>query len=76
MELLETVDSAKRVLLTATPFRRDRQTLPGRMVYHYPLSNAMEERLYQPLSLTEVSTYRADDPDRKLAATAAVAIQS
>lgn len=71
MELLETVDSAKRVLLTATPFRRDRQTLPGRMVYHYPLSNAMEERLYQPLSLTEVSTYRADDPDSKLAVAAA-----
>ncbi|USZ70036.1 DEAD/DEAH box helicase family protein (plasmid) [Halorussus salilacus] len=71
MELLEAVDSAKRVLLTATPFRRDRQTLPGRMVYHYPLSNAMEEQLYQPLSLTEVSTYRADDPDRKLATMAA-----
>ncbi|ELZ06192.1 hypothetical protein C482_00180 [Natrialba chahannaoensis JCM 10990] len=71
MELLESVNSAKRVLLTATPFRRDRQTLPGRMVYHYPLSNAMEERLYQPLSLTEVSTHRADDPDSKLAAEAA-----
>lgn len=67
MDLLETFNSAKRVLLTATPFRRDRRALPGRLVYHYPLDNAIEDGLYQPLSLREVSTRDTSDPDRILA---------
>lgn len=59
-QLVDVYSDAKQVLLTATPFRRDRQTLPGRLVYHYPLSNAIEENLYEPLSLQRVSTREAD----------------
>lgn len=32
--------NAKFVFLTATPFRRDRKTIPGRMAYYYPVSKA------------------------------------
>lgn len=71
MDLLENFESAKRVLLTATPFRRDRRTLPGRLVYHYPLGNAMNDGLYQPLSLHSVDTRRANEPDKRLAEAAA-----
>jgi len=76
MDLLETFDRAKRVLLTATPFRRDRQTLPGRLVYHYPLNNAMQDGLYQPLALRSVSTRNASESDEILAETAREALTS
>lgn len=66
MDLLRAFDSSKRVLLTATPFRRDRRTLPGKLVYHYPLDNAMEDGLYQPLSLRDVSTRNVAEPDETL----------
>lgn len=58
--LVDAHRDANQVLLTATPFRRDRQTLPGRLVYHYPLSNAIEENLYQSLSLQTVPARGAD----------------
>ena len=58
--LVDAYQDAYQVLLTATPFRRDRQTLPGRLAYHYPLSNAIEKNLYQSLSLQEVSAREAD----------------
>ena len=41
--------SGQSLLLTATPHRRDRKRLPGKNVYYYPLRQALEERLYQPV---------------------------
>jgi helicase-like protein len=35
------------VLLTATPQRRDGQRIPGEVVYHYPLRQALAERIYK-----------------------------
>ncbi|MCO8245349.1 DEAD/DEAH box helicase family protein [Haladaptatus sp. AB643] len=75
MNLLNTFQSAKQILLTATPFRQDRQSLPGRLVYHYPLSNAIEEGLYQPLSLDSISAREEDEPDQVFAARAKKRIQ-
>ncbi len=46
--ILEHFDS-RALLLTATPHRRDRQRLPGRLVYYYPLRQALAEGLYQPI---------------------------
>jgi len=40
--------AAKAVLLTATPRRRDRKRVPGKLVYYYPLSRALSEHLFQP----------------------------
>lgn len=67
MELIETFDEAKRVLLTATPFRRDRQSLPGRLVYHYSLDSAMSAELYQPLQFQPVPTQNSATPHAALA---------
>lgn len=41
--------SARSLLLTATPHRRDRRRLPGKLVYYYPLRQALDEGLYQPV---------------------------
>lgn len=51
MAILEHFD-ARALLLTATPHRRDRKRLPGRLVYYYPLRQALDEGLYQPIDPT------------------------
>ncbi|THI99050.1 DEAD/DEAH box helicase [Nocardioides sp.] len=48
--ILEHFASARRVLLTATPKRRDRKRLPGDIAFHYPLSRAIAEGYYKPVS--------------------------
>jgi len=50
--------SARSLLLTATPHRRDRRRLPGKLVYYYPLRQALDEDLYQP-----VEPHLLDVPD-------------
>lgn len=47
--ILEHFTTAKALLLTATPRRLDGQRLPGEHVYHYPLRQALEERIFQPV---------------------------
>src|SRR5262249_50877618 len=39
--ILDHFDYARKVLLTATPRRRDGKRVPGEMVFHYPLRAAM-----------------------------------
>lgn len=41
--------NAQTVLLTATPFRRDGKRLPGKVIYHYPVSTALADGIYQPV---------------------------
>ena len=40
---------SRHLLLTATPHRRDRKRIPGKLVYYYPLRQALERDLYQPV---------------------------
>lgn len=47
--ILDYFTSARRVLLTATPKRRDRKRLPGEIAFHYPLSRAVAEGYYKPV---------------------------
>lgn len=41
---------AAHLLLTATPHRRDRKRIPGKLVYYYPLRQALDEGFYQPVN--------------------------
>lgn len=41
--------SARALLLTATPQRRDGRRVPGEMVYHYPLRQALDDGFYKPV---------------------------
>lgn len=51
---------AKAALLTATPFRQDRRSLPGRLVYHYSLRQAIDDGVYSPVRFIPVVP---EDPD-------------
>jgi superfamily II DNA or RNA helicase len=52
--LLQHFEGATVVALTATPFRRDRRRVPGRLVYDYPLPLAVELGAYKPVTMIPV----------------------
>lgn len=58
-ELLNIFPNARKVLLSATPFRRDRRRLPGKLVYHYSIGRALDEGLYREVEFSAVA-YEAD----------------
>lgn len=45
--ILDHFDKARKVLLTATPRRRDGKRVPGELVFHYPLRAAMADGYYK-----------------------------
>ncbi|MBN7384528.1 type III restriction enzyme res subunit [Mycobacteroides abscessus subsp. massiliense] len=45
--ILDHFDGARKVLLTATPRRRDGKRVPGEVVFHYPLRAAMSDGYYK-----------------------------
>lgn len=45
--ILDHFESARKVLLTATPRRRDGKPVPGEIVFHYPLKRAIEDGSYK-----------------------------
>jgi superfamily II DNA or RNA helicase len=72
-ELLKRFPAASAVLFTATPFRRDRQPLPGRDVYSYGLAQALEEGVLAPVDFRPVDVPADADQAIKDAALAAEA---
>lgn len=56
--ILDHFDGARKVLLTATPRRRDGKRVPGEIVFHYPLRAAMSDGYYKTVEarLLSVST--------------------
>ncbi len=54
---------------TATPFRRDRKHVDGRVIYNYPLRKAQDEGLFQRVNFRPVFEYgEIDDADSAIAA--------
>lgn len=53
-KLLNDYEGASQVLLTATPFRRDKRRLPGKLVYFYPLDKAIDSGLYNTVKYESV----------------------
>jgi len=60
--ILGHLDGVERILFTATAFRRDRESLPGRLAYHYPVDKAIESGIYQELEYREIEG-ESDDGD-------------
>lgn len=69
--IISSLESVRAALFTATPFRRDRQGLPGEIVYEYPLRLAIEEGIYQPIDFIAVNPGADEDHDVALARSAA-----
>ncbi|MFC1758511.1 DEAD/DEAH box helicase [Planctomycetota bacterium] len=44
--LLKAFPNARKAFFTATPFRRDKKIVPGKLVYNYPLKAAIEDGTY------------------------------
>lgn len=68
--IVDHFSSARAVLLTATPQRRDGQRLPGKHIYHYPLRQALDEGIFkviQPRILDILSTCDRAAVDNQIA---------
>ena len=65
-------DAARIVLLTATPTRRDRQPISGKLIFHYPLRSAIEDGTYQRVEPVGV----AADPSVGLSGDEAIALKA
>lgn len=67
--ILKHFDRARKVLLTATPRRRDGKAVPGQLVFHYPLRRAVEEGFYKSIEarvLPVVDPSSKDNCDRAI----------
>ncbi|MBV2143746.1 DEAD/DEAH box helicase family protein [Falsochrobactrum sp. TDYN1] len=70
---------AKFIFLTATPFRRDRKVIPGRMAYWYPVSKAAKESAFGRVTFTPAPVRNANDDDeidRSVARTAVARLRA
>lgn len=56
----------KKVFFTATPFRRDKKEVEGRIVYNYPLSRAYEDKIFGEVEFHAV-TDQTGNPDVDIA---------
>lgn len=67
---LEHYKGARFVFLTATPFRRDKKAIPGRIAYSYPVSRASREKAFGKVSFRPapvVNDHDEDEIDRSIA---------
>lgn len=62
--LIDHFPEAKKVLLTATPYRRDRKDILGAIAYEYPLETAVTDGAYAQISLVPVEAAGADPETR------------
>ena len=69
--IISGLEGVRAALFTATPFRRDRQGLPGEIVYEFPLRMAIEQGIYQPIDFVPVTPNQDEDHDAALARVAA-----
>lgn len=53
-ELLKSFPQAKKILFTATPFRRDKREIEGSILYTYPLSKAYEDGVFGKIEYVPV----------------------
>jgi len=74
--LLREFDAAKCVLMTATPFRRDRRRIPAHLVYFYPLHKAIGAGIYQPVEFHPVVSPSEAQRDERLCEEAVAVLAS
>lgn len=74
--LLQEFNAAKCVLMTATPFRRDRRRIPAHLVYFYPLHKAIAAGIYHPVEFHPVVSPSEAQRDTSLCEKAVVVLSS
>jgi superfamily II DNA or RNA helicase len=58
--ILDAFPLAKKVLLTATPYRRDRREITGSLVYVYPIADALADGTYAPIEYVPATPMAGD----------------
>jgi len=66
-ELRSIFKNSKIVQFTATPYRNDRQPIEGKIVYNYPLSQALEDKCFSKISLVSVDERHPKKKDKAIA---------
>lgn len=61
---LDALPDARHVLLTATPYRRDRRELKANLIYAYSLRQAVADHVFQPIQFIPVSSEFGEDDQR------------
>lgn len=69
--LLDSFPNAKKILFTATPFRRDQRELKGRLAYSYPVSLAYEDGIFGKIEYHPVEEIGDESDDVRIAVEAA-----
>lgn len=69
-QLKHLFSSSKIVQFTATPYRLDRQPIEGKVVYNYPLSQALKDNCFSIISLISVDERNPNKKDFEIAHTA------
>ncbi|MEN5307250.1 DEAD/DEAH box helicase family protein [Chryseobacterium cucumeris] len=54
--ILNYFSNAKQILFTATPFRRDKKEVPGKLIYNYPLSKAKDDKVFGEVEYYSITT--------------------
>lgn len=54
--IVQSFEKARRILLTGTPYRRDRRALGAPLIYHYPIGRAVDAGIYEPVEYVPVTT--------------------
>ena len=60
-------DDSKVVQFTATPYRNDRKPIEGKVVYNYPLSQALKDKCFSKISLVAVDERHPRKKDKAIA---------
>jgi len=56
-----------RIQFTATPFREDKKSLEGKVIYNYPLKEAQQDGYFKPIQFHPVREYNLDNADYAIA---------
>lgn len=65
--LLNYFTLAKKILFTATPFRRDKKEIPGKLIYNYPLAKAKEDKVFGKIGYLPISPSVGETEDIAIA---------
>lgn len=60
-------NDAKIVQFTATPYRNDRKPIEGKIIYNYPLSQALKDECFSKISLVAVDERHPKRKDKAIA---------
>jgi superfamily II DNA or RNA helicase len=69
-ELIDHFQSARCILFTATPYRRDKRIIRARSIYTYPLRKAFDDGIFGKVNFVAVRANRPETNDEVIAKTA------